>query len=1034
MRKAITLLCLLIGIGWASAQTKVSGTVVSADDGQPVIGASVLVKGTANGTITDTSGKFTIMVPSANKKLSFSFVGMATMDVDAKPGMTVVMKADSKQIDEVIVTAIGIKRSEKALGYSVGVVKSDDLTAARESNVVNSLSGKVAGVNILQSSGTAGGASKIILRGQSSLGSAGQPLFVIDGMPVSNNTQNFGINGGIDTGSRIGDISSDDIESMTVLKGASATALYGARAKDGAVVITTKKGAKKAKTFVSVNSSIRFEDPLKLPDFQNEYGPGVGTTGIYSTGSWNGWGPKIASVQDKQFPIFTGDNVTLKAYPNNVKDFYNTGKTLTNNVSIGGGDDKNDYRIGITALNQSGIIPENTYDKYNFTFNGGRDFSEKVSARISFSYIKASSEGRPAQGSNDNNVIVPTVNTMPRTMDINLLKNNWITSAGKPFPIGSGAAATTNNPYWVLNKNKFTSDLDRVIGNIVVTYKPIKGLTITDNAGTDFYYDTDRRVWAYYTLGVPKGRFITYNLNNSIINNDLIATYEFNPIKDLGVKIIGGHNLIQNKSTSVSVDAQDLLLPDIYSYANAQTKSPSNTYAENRLVGVYGDLGFSYKDFAFLNITGRNDWSSTMPLSHRSYFYPSVSGSFIFTELLPKSSILNFGKLRASYAVVGSDTSPYQLDYAYSPVNTYFLQYLGTGSFPHGGLLAYTTPSTYPDPDLQPQKQKSFEVGTDLRLLNNRIALEFTYYRNITTNHIALIDAPNSTGYFSFRKNSGKISNEGVEVMLGLTPVKGKFTWNVNFNFAANQQKVVELDPSITELNLTSAYSGLQVKASKGKAFSLFGTGWQRDDKGNIVIDPNTGLRRTTSSTINLGKINPDFTLGIVNSFSFKGATLGFVVDIRQGGVMYSGTVSSLRTNGVAKETLLNDRQPIVDNGVVPDGSGNYIPNTKAVSAYNYWSQNYKTSNSEANVFDASYIKLRELTFSYALPKAWFERFFVKNVSVGFEARNLWLIHSNVPHIDPELSMFSTSEVGSGVEMAGIPTTRSYGFNLKFNF
>lgn len=1029
--------CLFCSIGLALAQNKrISGTVVDSN-GEPVTGATVVVKGTTVGVSTDGDGKYSISVPQAAKTLVISLIGSKNKEVAVGENLKIVLESDSKSLDEVVVTALGIKRSEKALGYSVGVVKSDDLDKARESNVVNSLSGRVAGVNVIQASGTAGGGSKIILRGQSSLGTAGQPLFVVDGMPISNNTLSFGINGGIDTGSRIGDISSDDIESMSILKGAAASALYGARAKDGAIVITTKKGKLKSRTAISVNSSVRFENPLKLPDFQNEYGPGVGTTGVYSMGAWNGWGPKISSVQDQEFPIFTGDKVTLKANPDNVKDFYNTGHTFTNNISISGGDDKNDFRIGVTAVNETGIIPRNTFDKYNFTFNGGREFSDKVSARVAVSYIRASSEGRPAQGSNDNNVIVPTINAMPRTMDINLLKNNWITSEGKPYSMGTGAVATTNNPYWVLNKNKFTSDLDRIIGNFVITYKPINGLSITNNLGTDFYYDNARRLWAYYTVGVTKGRFITYNLKNSIINNDLIATYEFKPAKDFGIKVIGGHNLVQNTFTQLTVDAQDLLLPNIYSYANAQTKTPTNTYNQRRLVGVYGDVGLSYKDIAYLNITGRNDWSSTMSKSNRSYFYPSVSGSLIFSELISKSDILNFGKLRVSYAVAGSDTDPYQLDYAYSPVNSYFLQYLGStaGLFPHGGLLAYTAPGVYPDPNLQPQKQNSFEVGTDLKLLNNRVSVELTYYKSVTTNHIALIDAPNSTGYFNFRKNSGKISNEGLEAVLGLTPVKsGNFEWNVNFNFATNKQKVVDLDPSITELNLTSAYNGLQVKASRGKAFGLYGTGWVRDDKGNIVIDPGTGLRRTTSTTINLGKITPDYTLGVVNSFKYKGATLGFVVDVRQGGVMYSGTVSSLRTNGVAKETLLNDRNPIIDQGVVLNSAGESTPNTKEVTAYNYWYQNYKSANAEGNIFDASYVKLRELTFSYSVPQTLLKDFFVKNVILGFEARNLWLIHSNVPHIDPEMGMFATSDIGSNVEMAGIPTARSYGFNLKFNF
>lgn len=1041
MKKVLLALSFVMVFGLSAlvAQTRtITGTVTGSDDGQPIPGASVFVKGTTMGTITQIDGDYTINVPQDAEVLVFSFVGMETQEqeIAGRSVINVSLGSDAIQMDEVVVTAIGITRQEKSLGYSVGVVDSESLEKAREGNVINSLSGRVAGLNIIQGSGTAGGSSKVVIRGQSSLGSSGQPLFIVDGMPISNNSLNFGINGAVDTGSRIGDVSSDDIASISVLKGAAATALYGARAKDGAVVITTKKGSKNSPTTVTVNSSVRFENPLRLPDFQNEFGPGPGAAGTYSMNSWNGWGPSLASVSDQEFPIFTGEDVTLKAYDNNVKDFFETGVTLANSVSIAGGDDKSDYRIGLSSLNQEGIIPNNSYDRYNVTFNGGRNFSDKFSSRVSFSYVNIASEGRAAQGSNDPNAIISSIFSMPRTMDIDLLKENWILD-GSPYPLGSGGVASTNNPYWILNKNVFTNKLDRVFGNLVLSYQPFTGLTITNNTGIDFFFDDSRRVWAKNTLGENKGRFITYNWDNKVLNNDLLITYDFDINEDFSVKLLAGHNIVQTTTELIEVDAKDLLVADIYSYANAQTNSPSNTYRQRRLVGVFGDVGVSFKNMAFFNVTGRNDWSSTMPLSERSYFYPSFSGSFVFTELLENKGVLTFGKLRANYAIVGSDTDPYQLDYVYTPVNSYFLQYLGStaGRFPHGGLLGYTSPRVYPDPDLKPQKQTGFEVGLDLRFYNGRINLDATYYSNSTVNHIALVDAPNSTGYFNFRKNAGEVSNKGIEVMLGVTPVKvGSFNWDVNFNFASNKQEVVSLDPTITELNLTSGYSGLQIKAAVGEPFSLYGIAWERDEAGNIVIDGTTGFRKTQATAQNLGKITPDFTLGIANTFSYKGISLSGVVDIRQGGVMYSNTVSSLRTSGVAEETLLNDRNDIIDKGVVSDGKGGFVDNTTEISAYDYWTQNYQTSNTEANVFDASYVKLREVTLTYNLPKRWFDQLFLDNMSVGFEARNLWIISSDVPHIDPELNFFSPSDVGSGVEFGSIPSTRSYGFNLKFSF
>lgn len=1031
-RVMLILSCLFISIGFITAQTtRVTGVVVD-NAGEPVISASVVVKGTTVGVATDVNGKFSINVPDGKNTLVFSLVGMKTVEVTAAQNMKVVMENDDKVLEEVVVTAMGISRAEKALGYAVGVVSSDELTKAREGNVISSLSGKVAGVNVLQTSGTAGGSSNIVIRGQTSLGGNSSPLFVIDGVPVSNSTHNLGINGGIDTGSRMGDISSDDIESMSVLKGSAASALYGARAKDGAIIITTKKGKKGQKTYVSVNSSFRFENPLVLPDYQNLYGPG-NQNGDYSQ-VFNGWGPKISDVQDKKFPIFTGESVTLQAYKDNVKDFFETGTTFTNNVSIGGGDEKYDYRIGVTALNQKGIIPNNTYNRYNFTFNGGRQFNDKLSARVSFSYIKGKSLGRPAQGSNDANVIVGTILTMPRTMDTNLMKENWITEKGTSYSIGSGVGSL-NNPYWVTNKNKYTGELDRVIGSMNLIYKPLKNLTISNNVGIDFFYDDSRRVWANGSKGeYSTGRFVTYNWNSETINNDLIATYDLKLNDDFALKVIGGHNVVQITSKRNTMDARELLVADIYSYANAKSTIPTNAYSRKRLFGVYGDVGLSYKNYAYLNVTGRNDWSSTLPASERSYFYPSISGSLVFTELIEKNKILDFGKLRVNYAQVGSDDDPYQLDYVYTPQSTYFLQYMGTGSFPHGGLLGYSAPRVFPSPDLKPQKQKGFEIGTDLRFFGGRVNLDFTYYNNVTTNNIVSIDVPNSSGYFAYKRNAGKITNNGIEVMLNVVPVRGQFNWDVTFNFAKNNQKVKELDPSIQEYSLSSGYNGTQVKAAIGEAFSIYGPAWERDEEGNFVINEQNGTRVKAANPKNLGKVAPDWTLGINNNFSYKNFNLSFLLDIKKGGVMYSGTIASLRTSGVINETLLNNRESFVDKGVNKKKDGTYKINETPVTAYNYWTKNYGSDIAEGNVFDASYVKLREVTFGYSLPKTLLNKFFIKNVFVGFEARNLWLIHSKTKHIDPELSMFSTAEVGQGIEFNSVPATRSFGFNLKFDF
>ena len=584
----LLLACLFVGIGLVTAQTqKVTGVVISEEDGQPVVGASVLVKGTTLGTITDVDGNFNLSnVPSSAKTLQISYIGMQTQEVVIKPTLKVVLKSDSQNLDEVVVTAMGIKRSEKSLGYAVSSVKGDEITKARESNVLNSLSGKIAGLQIAQSSGTVGGSSSIQIRGASSIGTVSSPLFIIDGLPIDNGSYNPDrTNGIVDVGNRAGDINSDDIESINVLKGAAATALYGARAKDGAIVITTKKGKKNSPVFVTVNSSTRFENVLKLPDFQNEYAQG--SYGVYNVKMLNGWGPKISSVQDQQFTDYKGDKVTLKANPDNVKDFYETGMSYINNVSVAGGGEKADFRLSFTSTNQTGVVPGSDYNKYAFSVNAGMNFTKNFTGRISAQYIRSDSEGRPAQGANDSNLLIPLINGLPRTIDIHDIQKNWVDENGKQITLDP--EGKSNNPYWIINKNKFTNNLDRMIGNITLTYKPIEGLTITNNAGTDFYTEGRRKVYAKGTVGALNGKFQTWNLYKRIINNDLMVSYEKTFANDYHFKVMMGHNLYQEEWKNENVQAQNLVVDGLYTYTNAKSTTPVNYYEKKRLVGLYGD-------------------------------------------------------------------------------------------------------------------------------------------------------------------------------------------------------------------------------------------------------------------------------------------------------------------------------------------------------------------------------------------------------------------------------------------------------------
>ena len=861
-------------------------------------------------------------------------------------------------------------------------------------------------------------------------------LYVIDGVPISNNTSAGGTaTSNVDYGNRVGDLGSDDIESMTILKGAAATALYGSRAKDGAIIITTKKGNKNAPMSIDINSSTRFDNPLILPDFQNEYAQG--NQGIYGLKYVNGWGPKITGQTEKDF---LGDDVVLTAQPNNVKDFFNTGVSYMNNISFSGGDEKSDYRLGITAVNEAGIIPESTLDKYNFTLNAGRQFSDKLSSRFSGMYTNIAADGRPAQSSNNRNIITSAIYGLPRVLDINKLKSNFedpITGEQRFLSTDKDG----NNPYWIINYNKSSNKVDRFVGSYNLSYKPVDWISISNNLGGDIYTERRSTVVRKGTAGTNNGAFTNTDLFYKQINNDLLVTVDREVNQDLSFKLILGNNINEITSESSNVNATDLTIDQLWNYTNAASKTPTLGYSKRRIIGVYGDLGMNYKDFLYVNVTGRNDWSSTLPVANRSYFYPSVSGGLIFSEFLKDKNMdwLSFGKIRGSWASVGSDLTAYQLDYQYTPVASVFMQYVGanTNIFPIGPITtAFTGPRILPNDNLKPQRQKSFEIGTDLRFLSNRIALDFTYYNTVTRDQLIPIDVAISTGYFSKYVNVGAVRNKGVELMLTGSPVKTQdFTWNINLNFAKNKQVVEELVEGVEQYQLASGWSGLQVKAEVGEPFSLYGTKWEVDSaSGKYVINALSGLKEVVKNE-RLGSIYPDWTMGINNHFTYKGVSLSALIDIRQGGVFYSGTVSSLRSSGVAIETGGDRSQPFIDEGVIKQGNA-YVPNTTPVkSMQDYWSNQAKTDNTEGNIFDASFVKLREMRVGYALPKSMLKNTSaIKGIELGLEGRNLWLIKSHVPHVDPELNFFGAGSVGEGVEFNSVPSTRSFGLNVRLSF
>lgn len=1045
MRKIVFLLTgLLMIFSVVFAQSRVVTGKVIDDTGTPVPFATITEANTTNVTTADANGNYTIRIQN-NGRLIITSTGFQEQTVSPSgTSANVSLIRQSQNLSEVVVTAVGIARTQRSLGYTTSLLKGEELTKARESNVVNSLAGKVSGVRITSQSGTPGGSSKIIIRGQSSFSDAsgGQPIFVIDGLPVDNSSQQLATapsavpqgTAGVDFGNRAGDINPDDIESINVLKGAAATALYGARAKNGAIIITTKRGRKGAST-VRFNSSVRFDTPLRLPEYQNEYAQG--TYGVYSVNSTNGWGPKISEVQDLQFPNFMNQQTTLQAYPDNVKDFYKTGGQYINSLAFEGGGDAGDFRLGYTNNYQTGIVEKESFLRNSLNLNAGRSFSDKFNVRTTLNYVSTIGKNRPIQSSNNSNSLFQIVQFLPRTVDVHALRANYadpITGA----QINLTPSKTGNNPYWVINNNTSENNVERIYGNVVINYKPFSWLTLSDNFGTDLYNEFRKLVVRPGTAGALQGNFFQANIFNRTINNDFIASAESNITKDLAFKVLGGVNDFETYYRRDQSDAQQLTVDQLYTFSNAASITTTNTSNKKRIVGVFGEVDLSYKNYLYLTVTGRNDWSSTLPKQNNSYFYPSVSTSFVFSELMPSHTILSFGKLRASWANVGSDTDPYQLAFVYSAVSQAFAQYSQGSQFPFNGALGFTIPATIPNTTLKPQNQQSYEGGVDLRFLKNRIRVDFTYYNTKTSDQIIALALPQSTGFATKRLNAGSIKNEGIELTLGVRPLNLKsFTWDVDVNFSKNKQSIIDLPAEITQYTLASAYNGLQIRANNGEQLGIWGSAYERDSSGNIVINSNNGLRRTVTDH-RLGNLYPDWMMGINNTFNYKGINLSVLIDIRKGGVMYSGTVANLRTSGLVKETLLNRDKIFIDQGVILDASsGKYVPNNVPVqSMQDYWSQfGSNAAATEASIFDASYVKLREVALSYTLPTKWLgSQKFIKGLSIGFEGRNLWLIDAKVPHIDPEVNLFGTSSVGEGVEFYNMPSTKSLGFNLRANF
>lgn len=1035
-------LLLLPGLAWAQQGT-IAGRVTEAETGDPLPGATVQIPSIQGGTATDEEGRFRLRVEPGEYEVQVSFVGYqaASRTVSVQSGSTTnvrfSLEISERRLEEVTVTAAGQRqRQARSLGYSVSEVSGQDLEETKETNLVQSLSGKVAGVNITSQSGNVGAGSSIIIRGIASLGGDNQPLFVINGQPVSNSNIAAGdrLQGAVTTGNKGGIFDSQNIESISVLKSGAAAALYGQRARNGVILIETKKGSAST-AGASFSSTVSLSRPSVLPDFQNKYGPGDG--GKYDMTDLDGWGPRM---NGQMVEIFTGERVPLSP-SNPVENFWDTGVQTENQVSFQNGSEIGNYRVGFTATNTAGIVPESELDRYNLNLNAGTSvLDDKLSARLSTEYVKETTDGRAAAGGNSPNVLASTVNSIPRHLSASTLRNNFKETETSQIAL----TETVNNPYWTVNKNQFETDVERFFGSLTVSYELFDWMTLQEQIGTDIISEQRRQPTAAGTLGQPTGAFFDQNYREREIDHDFTIRTD-NNFGDFSLQTIFGNNINQRTFEEFTNQATNLSIPGVRSYPNANSNSPDNFFQQQRLVSAYGSATLGFRDYAFLEVTGRNDWSSTLPKENNSYFYPSVSLSVVFTDLLEQEYDLeipglSYGKLRTNYAQVGSDTDPYQLNFTYAPVTNVFTQFVDDFTFPFRGIPAFTKPGTVPPENLQPQRQNSWEVGTELGFLNGRVNLDFTYYSQRTTDQILDLPIPLSTGFGARTTNAGTLVNDGIEASLDFALVSGEqFQWRFASNFSRNRTTVEDLPGSLQNVTLDAGFNDIEFRVEPGSRPILFGPGLEKTENGEVIINPNTGLPQEGEAR-KLGNLYPDFEAGFSNTFEYRNFQLSFLIDWQKGGKVFSATVQDLRGSGLAAETAKNREGSFTIDGVIVterNAQGEVVetrPNDIPVpSMEEYWASLTQTVG--PNVFEATYVKLRSASLSYTIPESLIRRTPLKNASIQLQGRNLLLLFSEVPHIDPETNVFgSGAPVTRGYEFNTVPQTRSIGATLNLSF
>ena len=925
-----------------------------------------------------------------------------------------------KEIGEVVITALGIKRDNKSLGYSTTKVGGDDLSKVGNQNLVNSLSGKAPGLQVISSGGAPGSGSRLVIRGGAkSLTNSNEPLYVIDGVPITNaNDGNSNTVTGISSPNRAADINPDDIESINILKGAAGAVLYGNRGSNGVILITTKSGKSRAgKPQITLSTQVAVDNALVLPDFQTVYAQGE--RGVYGEATPLSWGPKIQG--QTIYSNAVGKNVTLSVYDPR-KQFLQTGVTRNNNVSLSHSFNKSNIFLSAGHSLQTSIVPNQEYEKTNFRFNGNTQVTEKFNAGVNISYNKTMGNV-PFAGQDGNN---PIFSLFHAPVSWDLKGYGYVNSVtGKQLNFRGGSF---DNPYWSVYKSSAKTSSDRFIASLSLGYDLTNWLKLTYRLGNDYFVDNRVIFKDIYSGTQPKGYLSYDDIKRNELTSTLMANINTNINDNLALIVILGQDYNKRTQRNNIITGTALAAPSLINANNiAASDPPYNHETKRTLFGFFGDVSLSYKNYLFLNLVGRYEMASTLPENNRSYFYPGVSGSFVFSDAFKiNKNILSYGKVRAGISRTARDADPYLVIQAYEKAK-YDDGFVPGVTFPFnndfGTFVGYTVANTWNDPDLKPEFTTEYEVGTELRFLRNRIGLEFTYFENKNTDGIIGLRISPASGAVKSIENTGQTSSKGIEAGLKVVPIKTKdFNWEVNFNFSRIRSLVEETHPKTDRIYMGGFSGNPAIYAVKGERYgSIVGSAYMRDANGNILVGSN-GRPMTQSGQV-LGHVEPDWTGSVGTTFKYKGVYLTAQLDIRQGGYLFNGTEQLLDYYGVSAKTLEREKGTIVFPGVTSAGT----PNTTSTLLDQYY---YYTLPTEAYVYKNDWVKLREISLGYSFQPAGFD--FIRSIDVGVFGRNLFL-WTKVPHIDPESSSFGTGNA-QGVSRFAFPSTRSFGVNLKVQF